>query len=117
MTYEILSSPLISQYIDSFFIYHWLDYIKSDQRFSNQPLIQHSDFVLTEEKRDDLIADEVLFNRDDLELVKEVGEGNFGIVFEGRLKTHMMNSPMKVAVKRLKPPRRKLEHSSEFSSS
>lgn len=89
-------------------LHSYSDYPRGEQRNSNQPLLLPvNTFMLTDDKREELVSEELLIPRDDLQLVAEIGEGNFGIVFKGLLKISHDEDPREVAVKTLKPPRRK----------
>lgn len=90
-----------------FFFSIRLDYPRGEQRNSNQPLLPVNTFMLSDEKREELITEDLLIPRDDLQLVAEIGEGNFGVVFKGLLKISAEEASVEVAVKTLKPPRRK----------
>lgn len=90
------------------FILNLIEYHQAGSRISGQPLLfnrqsEEIKFVLDPEKQSELMADGTLFSRDYLTREKVIGQGNFGLVYQGYLKLpSKQDEKIKVAIKTLK---------------
>lgn len=82
--------------------FHNPEYDMRDRDFGLDQLLRLNKFCFSREKREELVKYNLLLERNDLEIVKQVGSGHFGDVHEALLRVNKVEKRIKVAVKMLK---------------